>query len=327
MKKFALRLMRDCGMFAFARSMSSGMARVLMYHNFSGSGETAMDWVDTDTLRSQFEYLRRHFCVVPLTQIVDSLATGKRMDSKTVALTIDDGRRNCYETLFPILKEFGMPATFFVVSSFIRGEDWIWTDKIHWLSEQSSRPDELAPARIDAIFALLNQMRPEARNARLEAIAAGMGVSLPTHAPPKYEACSWRELREMADSGLVEIGSHTVNHPILSRVTDQESWKELTVSRAQIEEGTGMKVSSFCFPNGKPNDYRPNQVKQIRDAGYTSAVVTSFGMVGKRTDPYQMPRIGISGRSDSLTFAKYLDGAEYYQERFQRLLGLRGVGM
>ncbi|MFY9680399.1 MAG: polysaccharide deacetylase family protein [Candidatus Sulfotelmatobacter sp.] len=319
MKRLALRVLQSSGVFALARNMSAGMARILMYHNFSSEANT--DEVSVSAARTQLEYLQRHFQVVPLTRLVEQLRSGKRLQNRAVAITIDDGRRNCYEYFFPLLKEFGMPATFFVVSSFIRRDDWVWTDKVLWLSKQSLRPSELAPDKIDGFFEMLNQMPPELRDGRIESIAAAMGVSIPREAPLKYAPCSWAELREMADSGLVEIGSHTVTHSILATLTDQEAWHELTVSRTQIEEGLGRKVSCFCFPNGKPSDYRRSHLLQVRDAGYSSAVVAGLGMVNSTADPYELPRIGISGRSDILSFSKYLSGAEHYQRRLARCLG------
>jgi len=292
-----------------------------MYHNFSGPGETNTDAVSVSAARTQLEYLRRYFHVVPLTRLVEQLRSGEPLENHTVAVTIDDGRRNCYESFFPLLKQFGMPATLFVVSSFIHRADWLWTDKVLWLSEQPFPNSELAPDRIDGLFETLNQMRPELRNASIESIAVEMGVSVPKEPPPKYAPCSWSELREMADSGLVEIGSHTVNHPILASLTDQESWQELDLSRAQIEERLGRKVSCFCFPNGKASDYRPSHLRQVRDAGYAGAVVARFGMASRGVNPYELPRIGVSGRSDALSFSKYLDGAEYYQGKLTKLLG------
>jgi peptidoglycan/xylan/chitin deacetylase (PgdA/CDA1 family) len=297
--------------------MSAQMARILMYHNFSGLNETRTDAVNSTALRRQLAYLRRHFRVVPLTCIFERLKTGRPLDKLTVALTIDDGRRNFYEFMFPLLKEFEIPATFFVVSSFIQREDWVWTDKVLWLSEQPSRPGELSADKIEVLFAKLNRLRPEARTAFIEAMAASIGVFIPGEAPPKYAPCSWSELREMADSGLVEIGSHTVTHPILATLTEEESWSELTVSRAQIEEALGRRVESFCFPNGKPGDYRLSQLRQIREAGYAGAVAAEFGMVTNDADPYELPRIGVSGYSDALSFSKNLDGVEYYQARLQ----------
>jgi len=323
MKKFGLRVLQSCGAFALARTMSGGMARILMYHDFSRAEETITDKVSVSAARTQLEYLRRHFHVVPLTRLVEQLRSGAPLGINTVALTIDDGRRNCYEVFFPLLKEFGIPATFYVVSSFIRREDWVWTDKVLWLSEQPRPFSELAPGKIEGFFEALNQMRPELRNARIESIAASMGISIPKEPPSKFAPCSWSELREMADSGLVEIGSHTVTHPILASLTDQEAWQELTVSRVHIEEGLGRKVSCFCFPNGKLSDYRPVHLQQVRDAGYSSAVVTRPGLASSGVDLYELPRIGVSGRTDALSFSKYLDGAEYYQGKLTRSLGQR----
>jgi len=294
-----------------------------MYHNFSAAGEPLTDAVDALQLRRQLAYLRSHFQIVPLTRIFEQLKSGTPLDRLAVAVTVDDGRRNCYEVLFPLLKEFEIPATIFVVTSFVRREDWIWTDKILWLSEQPSRPSELSTSEMETLFETLNHFRPEARNAFVADTAARMGVSIPKEAPSQYAPCSWRELREMADSGLVEIGSHTVSHPILASITEEESWRELSVSRAQIEEALHRPVQSFCFPNGKPDDYRPTQVQQVIEAGYAGAVVANFGLVANGANRYQLPRIGISGRYDPLAFSKNLDGAEYYQTKLQTSLRLR----
>jgi peptidoglycan/xylan/chitin deacetylase (PgdA/CDA1 family) len=323
MKRFALGLLRACGAFTLARTMSANMGRILMYHNFSAAGETHTGAVNVTALRAQLAYLHQHFRVVPLARIFDGLKSGAPLDPLTVALTIDDGRRNCYEILFPLLKEFEIPATFFVVTSFIRSEDWVWTDKVLWLSDLPTRTDDLSANKIETLFATLNRLRPEDRTAFIEGVARRVGVSIPREAPPKYAPCSWRELREMSDSGLVDIGSHTVTHPILATLTEEESWRELTVSRAQIEEAVGRPVVSFCFPNGKPGDYRLSQLQQIRDAGYAGAVSADFGMVANSADPYMLPRLGVSGESDTLSFSKYLDGAEYYQVKLQKSLGLR----
>jgi peptidoglycan/xylan/chitin deacetylase (PgdA/CDA1 family) len=316
MRKLALRLMQSCGGFALTRALSAGMARVLMYHNFSGVGYDDPNALNVDGIRAQFEYLRRHFNVVPLLQIAGQLASGSKLDPNMVALTIDDGRRNCHEFLFPLLKEFEFPATFFVVSSFIRGEDWIWTDKVLWLSEQPEPSHEMASTNLDDCFRWLNRMRPEDRNARIEAMAKSAGTAIPQVPPLEYAPCSWTELREMADSGLMEIGSHSATHAIFSSITEQESWQELSRSRAQIEEGMGRSVRCFCFPNGMPGDFRPSQVRQAQDAGYLCAVTAQFGMLRPGGDRYQIPRIGMTRKSSRAEIGKVLDGFAYYQGRF-----------
>jgi peptidoglycan/xylan/chitin deacetylase (PgdA/CDA1 family) len=299
--------------------MSAGRARVLMYHDFCADGEADATAVTIQNARRQLEYLIRHFRVVPLRDLA------KELDSRAgirnaVALTIDDGRRNFYEFFFPLLKEFRIPATFYVVTSFIDGRDWIWTDKVLWLARQKSPSEELLSGKINGFFKLLNRLSPQLRDQRITDLAARMNISIPELPPRRFAPCSWAELREMVESSLVEIGSHTLTHPILSSITDDQSWEELTKSRARIEEQVGQRVYSFCFPNGTPQDYRPTQIGQIRAAGYSSSVVATCGMLGHGADLYQIQRIGISGETDALSFAKYLDGAEYYQQKLFKTL-------
>ena len=315
MSKLALRAVQSCGIFSVTRALSARMARILMYHNFSGSQGNDPDALNVEGLYRQFTYLRQHFQVIPLLQLAEQVSSGRKLDRNLVALTIDDGRRSCYEFLFPLLKEFKFSATFFVVSSFIRGEDWIWTDKVIWLSEQPKPPEGLVRGKLDGVFKSLNRMRPEERNARVEAMAKSIDASIPASAPAKYQPCSWSELGEMADSGLMEIGSHTLTHPILSSISDEESWNELTRSKTQIEEGIGRRVNCFCYPNGMPGDYRPSQVQQVEQAGYACSVIAEFGMVHRSGDRYRLPRIGVARKSSILEFSKYLEGFAYYQKR------------
>ena len=323
MKRLALQLMQTCGVFALVRTVTAKTGRIVMYHNICANDGKANDDVTIAAARTQLAYLHRHFMVVPLGHLVTRLKAGLDLPSNAVVLTVDDGRRNCYEFLFPLLQEFRVTATFFVVSSFIRGEDWIWTDKVLWLSGHPRRPPELAVDNIDGFFRTLNRLTPRMRNARIEDIARQIGISIPNAPPPRYAPCSWSELREMADSGLVEIGSHTRTHPIFSSITDNESWRELTTSRVEIEEELGRSVQAFCFPNGKPEDYRSTQVQQVAEAGYNSAVVASAGLVHKEADPYQLPRIGVSARQDALALAKCLDGVDHYQAKLENSLRLR----
>ena len=126
----------------------------------------------------------------------------------------------------------------------------------------------------------------------------------------------------MADSGLVEIGSHTVTHPILASIGDDQSLQELMASRVQIEQNMGRTVRYFCYPNGQCGDYRPSQILQVGNAGYEAAVAACPDMIHPGSDIYELRRIGVSGESDTLTFCKHIDGVEYYQLKLQRFLGL-----
>jgi peptidoglycan/xylan/chitin deacetylase (PgdA/CDA1 family) len=204
-----------------------------------------------------------------------------------------------------------------VVTSFVNGDDWIWTDKVMWLSEQQELP-ELNRENLELTFHKLNRMPPDLRNEQIRAMSAEAGVSIPKSPPAKYAPCKWDELREMSDAGLVEIGSHSVDHPIFSTISEAESWHQLTGSRARIESTLGRKVRCFCFPNGMPGDYRESQFQQVRDAGYECAVLAEPGLVHPGDDPFRMRRIGMTRKREPLEIGKYLDGVSYFGQKTRR---------
>ena len=107
----------------------------------------------------------------------------------------------------------------------------------------------------------------------------------------------WKELKEMSDSGLVTIGSHTVKHRWLPTMGTKDLDNELRASKEVLEKNLGKPVDIFCYPIGAHND----RVKRmVRDAGYECAVATNPGRSSPSDDVYAIKRIKISRTSDNL---------------------------
>lgn len=111
--------------------------------------------------------------------------------------------------------------------------------------------------------------------------------------PGELSTMDWDRLRELVERG-VQIGSHTLTHPHLSELSDLEIGRELTDSRARIEEELGRPCRLLSYPYGD-EDLRVRAA--AREAGYRAA----FALPGRRRplDDYALPRIGI-WRKDSL---------------------------
>jgi peptidoglycan/xylan/chitin deacetylase (PgdA/CDA1 family) len=93
----------------------------------------------------------------------------------------------------------------------------------------------------------------------------------------------------MSVSGIC-FGSHTVTHPILTRVTKAQLKAELEESKAEIENRLGVRVEEFAYPNGQLGDYNPEVKAAIRESGYASAVTTRFGFNVAGSDPHELRR-------------------------------------
>lgn len=108
------------------------------------------------------------------------------------------------------------------------------------------------------------------------------------------------QVKQLSDSGLIEIGSHTMTHANLSKLDDVDCLKELTKSKYQLEALITKPVTSFAYPFGI---YSQRDVQLARQAGYSNAVTTKEGIDNISPDFMQLQRIKISGK-DSLFAVK-----------------------
>lgn len=80
---------------------------------------------------------------------------------------------------------------------------------------------------------------------------------------------TWPELRQIRDSGLVEIGAHTLNHAYLKNIKPELAKAEIDDSKARLENELGIKIVSFAYPFGA---FDSNALQIVKSAGYTNAV-------------------------------------------------------
>jgi peptidoglycan/xylan/chitin deacetylase (PgdA/CDA1 family) len=311
-KRFALSAAGISGVPALARRLTAQRPRILMYHNFCGETPASADRTSARMFRQQLMHLRRHYRPVRLKELGRQLADGGVPPACSVAVTVDDGHANFLRFALPLLRELGIPATFFVLSELSNSSGWLWTDKWDYVCER-------ATGSTDGDLSLVELRRLPAadRELRLDDFARRMGVRIPERPPPSYELVSWEDLKQLARSDLIDIGSHSRTHRILSDVDDDESWDEIYGSRRELERRLDVEIASFCFPNGLPADYRPDQLEMVARAGYSCAVASHFGYVTSESDRFALPRIG--GVFCGMTrFRQDLDGLEYLWRRVRR---------
>lgn len=126
-----------------------------------------------------------------------------------------------------------------------------------------------------------------------------------TGAVGKDNYLTWNMIREMYNSGLVEIGAHTINHYILTQIPLVEAKNEITISRSIIEKEIGAKSTFFSYPVGKNN---PEVVKAVQQEGYKGAVIMGNGTGDNRNNNksnlFLLSRTFIGGNYSIETFAQ-----------------------
>ncbi len=244
-------------------------------------------------------WLKSWFNVLPLDQAVARMKAGT-LPARAACITFDDGYADNYHVAMPILQRHGLTATFFVATGFLDGGR-MWNDTIIETIRGSEAPvldfSELGLGKHPiasvsekraAISALIGKIkyRPVADRVTITEYLAGLAqMSLPHDL-----MMTSQEVKAMRQAGM-QIGAHTVSHPILARLTDEQVKEEIGSSKLFLEQLLNEPVVLFAYPNGKPGeDYSPRTVDVVRSLGFDAAVSTRWGVSGKADDPFQIRR-------------------------------------
>lgn len=115
---------------------------------------------------------------------------------------------------------------------------------------------------------------------------------------------TWEDVREMVDSGLCELASHSVSHRFMTALSDQEIRAELDDSRATIEARTGHRPEAFFYPLGA-NDFRVREL--TRQSGYRAAFVAHGGPTVTTTPRFRIPRYDVKAGLPLRTFQSFFN--------------------
>jgi peptidoglycan/xylan/chitin deacetylase (PgdA/CDA1 family) len=147
----------------------------------------------------------------------------------------------------------------------------------------------------DGLISTLSEALPVLRRWGIPAVAyvtAGL-VDSDVRFPEPY--MNWSELRELAASGLVEIGSHAFTHRSLGMLDPAGAHREARASKERLEEMLGVPVRSFAYPFGTRNDFNPFTERALAEAGYTLAFNSMHGTIKPGMDPISLPRVKVEG--------------------------------
>ena len=246
--------------------------------------------------RSQL--LALYFNVLPLPKAVNLLKQGK-LPSRAVSIIFDDGYADNYTNALPILQKYNLHATFFIASGYLDGGR-MWNDTIietirvlekpeldleaiHLGKFDISTPDKKVLV-VNEVLQKLKHLAPEVRQEYSDYIKEQ------AHAASEPLMMTTEQLKALHKSGM-EIGGHTVTHPIMAKLTDDQVKNEILVNKNTLEQILETKLRCFAYPNGKYYlDFLPTQIELVKACGYELAVTTEWGVADRNTDLWQLPR-------------------------------------
>lgn len=283
---------------------------VLNYHRIGNPEETLYDSgvfsATAESFEEQVRFLKLRLEIIGLEEAIEIAEKRTPLRHTRVLLTFDDGYRDNYDLAFPILRSHGVQGVFFLPTAFIGTASIPWWDEIASLIQRATTGTIRLPGLPERTFDLSDSNRRPAIDAAL-----ALYKSLPASAGERFlddlaeqcrmDRCSgkerlfatWEEIGEMVIGGMA-IGSHTHNHKVLSKTSEQDQTHELSLSKQILEERLSVPITALAYPVGSQDSFSLTTREVARQAQYRIAFSFHGGFNrGDCMEPFNIRRQGI----------------------------------
>jgi peptidoglycan/xylan/chitin deacetylase (PgdA/CDA1 family) len=273
---------------------------VLLYHRVAElSADPQLLAVPPARFDEQLAMLCRYGTPMRVDEMLEA-ARERRLPPRAFAVTFDDGYADNWDSAEPVLDRHGVPATIFVTTGYLDGDREFWWDELErillgplshhdsWTVEQSADPTPRHREYREWSVKLRGVSATE-RCTTLKALADRYGAA--PRARTTHRPVTWERVAQAAQVGLIDVGAHTVSHPVLAARPIAEQRNEIAGCRNHIREATGRDPAGFSYPFGSRRDYARETSEIVRDCGFDFACANVAGGLNSLTDPFHVPRV------------------------------------
>ncbi|MGB0383536.1 MAG: polysaccharide deacetylase family protein [Ardenticatenaceae bacterium] len=286
-----------------------------------------------DVFARQMAYVAENFNVIDLARLHAFVKHGHPLPSRPMLITFDDGYIDNYTYAFPLLRGLGLPAVIFLITGRMDNPIVPWWDECAYYFRRTEKSQVMLPLLgaqdisttkqrqvvLDKLLSTLKTVPDADKQDMIPQVSSALDVAPPPHDRSLF--VSWDQVREMVANGIA-CQPHTVSHPILTRVPQEEMRRQLKESRDRIISETGQEVMAFAYPNGLSADYDVTTQQTVSSLGYSMAFTLATGPAKAeqvRKHPMTIPRI-LPRPNDSLEgFALRVNGLELLKKRWRSL--------
>ena len=302
------------------RPCDSGV--VLMYHEVLPDEINLPTWtvVKESDFRWQMNYLKKHFDIISLDLALERI-NGRLNGKKPFAvITFDDGYKGNLQNVLPIMHLMGLHFTVYVSTKTLIDNSLFWFDHVISLLEHSEDvhvklkdKQNVENFMIPANASETNRWQAtEKLLEKLKKMSSDERSYWVKHITEKYKKNNTKlkmlhtdDLKDLASSALVTIGSHTHGHELLDQLDEENTYRTIQTSCNLIIKTIGITPIHFSYPNG---NYNQKVVNQVQKLGFKTAVTTNTDYFSREKDFYEIPRIGIGRFTTKSQFKAKVSG-------------------
>ncbi len=282
---------------------------VLAYHrvyplepNYPFNDETIS--VTPEQFREQLTFIKKYFHVTNFLQLVAAEKNNQAIPPNSLIMTFDDGYADNFEWMLPIIKEFDLTAVVYVSVDYLGTNNPFWFDEIAYLINHTKvkkisicggqhtleiTSDNRLQVR-KKIGMIARLLADRERFELMDEVRAQSEVTINPDDIVKAKPLNWDEVIGLHSAGI-EIGSHSLSHGFLDRMTEAEIKIQVEESKRILEEKLQAPIVSFSFPNG---DFDKRVTEAVRVANYKFAVGYRHAVACfDESIRFQIPRIHV----------------------------------
>jgi peptidoglycan/xylan/chitin deacetylase (PgdA/CDA1 family) len=195
---------------------------------------------------------------------------------QNILVTVDDGDISFYQYMFPLLKQYKLPAILFIITSLIDSKTPFWWDELVYLlgpEEGEKKAWEVKTWPNQQRLSYLQELRQTSGKARLE-----------------QQQLTTTQLLEMQEAGIT-IANHSHTHPMFDRCTEEELRQEFVESRKFFEERELQGYELLAYPNGNVS---PMAEKVAKEEGIRYGFLFNHQLPDSSFHPYRIPRLSVT---------------------------------
>ena len=204
----------------------------------------------------ELEYFALKYKIVSLQEFYNlSINNFAPVKKPVIHFTFDDGLRECYDVIAPILIRKGIPATFFINTGFIDNKDLFFRYKISIIIDKLSNEKLIHDKKLNEILSInssdqINEKLLSIRYDQIDVIkriADYLNINFNEFLQAREPYMSRNQIKYLADQGF-NIGAHSVDHPEFRFIDKPEQFKQVQESIQDINNLVSQEIKAFSFP-------------------------------------------------------------------------------
>lgn len=237
--------------------------------------------------------LKNDYIFISTKQLIEILSGYRKPGEGYVWVSLDDGWKDNMVNVIPVVKKYNIPVTFFISTGFIKNSGGFWWSYVNKFKN-------FLPAKYRDNVQLIWEVEEKERKAIINELVKKFSSHI------EKEGMSIEDVKHIAGMELIEIGSHTVNHPITKNCVYPELKYEISESKKDLERWSGKPVISFSYPKGIFNGVEKEILQKYK---YCLAATIEPTFITKDTELFYVPRFFV------------LDDVSFY-ENICRMVGI-----